>query len=203
MIIQAEKEFGPLLYGKALARRHYAVACQLLADARQGDTIVLDFRGVESVTGSWFNTMLVLLYDLAKNEQNDWFPVLTNLGNEFVEELELVAEHNHQCYLVGYMDGDVPVSATVIGRLDVAQRATLKAVLDLGRTTGAELAQKLGDQNVKATAWNNRLKDLHEKRLLRREKQGREQVYQTVVKEINLYGRQLSQRSAGELQEGS
>jgi len=203
MRIHAEKDFGPMLYGKALGRRHYADACQLLADAPQGELVVLDFRGVENVTGSWFNTLLVLFYDLAKNEQNDWFPVLTNLSSEFIEELELVAEHNHQCYLVGDTDEDVPECATVIGRLDVAQRATLRAVLDHGPTTGAELAQKLDTEGVKATAWNNRLKDLYEKRLLRRHKQGREQVYQTVVKEINVDGRQLSQRSAGELQEGS
>ena len=163
MVIQAEKDFGPQLYGKALGRRHYAVACQLLADARQGDTIVLDFRGVENVTGSWFNTLLVLLFDLAKNEQNDWFIILTNLGGEFVEELELVAEHNHQCYLVGDTDGDVPEIASVVGRLDVAQRATLRSVVKLGQATGAELAQKLEDGNVKATAWNNRLRDLYEK----------------------------------------
>ena len=41
---------------------------------------------------------------------------------------------------------------------------------------------------IKATAWNNRLRDLYDKRLIRRERRGREQVYSTVLKEIEFDG---------------
>jgi predicted transcriptional regulator len=44
------------------------------------------------------------------------------------------------------------------------------------------------DEGVKATAWNNRLRDLYEKRLLTRKKTGREQVYSPVVEEVNSNG---------------
>jgi len=37
---------------------------------------------------------------------------------------------------------------------------------------------------VRATAWNNRLRDLFNKRLIRREKRGREQVYSKLAQEI-------------------
>ena len=56
-----------------------------------------------------------------------------------------------------------------------------------GEATGAELERREpGGERVKATAWNNRLKDLYEKRLLRRAKRGREQVYTPVVPEVQL-----------------
>jgi hypothetical protein len=73
----------------------------------------------------------------------------------------------------------------LVGRLDVGQKATLVAVVKGAEVTGAALDGKDG---VKGTAWNNRLKDLHQKRLIRREKRGREQVYFPVVAEISLNG---------------
>ena len=71
------------------------------------------------------------------------------------------------------------------GNLDVGQKATLVAVVNGAEVTGARWA---GRKGVKGTAWNNRLKDLYQKRLIRREKRGREQVYSPVVAEINLNG---------------
>jgi len=75
----------------------------------------------------------------------------------------------------------------LIGSLDSVQAETLKVVLEYSEVTGAKLEQLRPQDNVKATAWNNRLKDLYKKRLLRRRKQGREQFYSPVVKEI-VYG---------------
>jgi hypothetical protein len=57
-----------------------------------------------------------------------------------------------------------------------------------GEITGAELERQFPEETIKATAWNNRLKDLHNMRLLRREKRGREQVYSPVVAEIAFNG---------------
>jgi predicted transcriptional regulator len=61
-------------------------------------------------------------------------------------------------------------------------------VLEAGEVTGAELERLRPQDATKATAWNNRLKDLNKKRLLQRRKQGREQVYYPVIKEIVVNG---------------
>src|SRR5207248_1402595 len=91
--------------------------------------------------------------------------------------------------------------AVLIGPLDPGQRATLDALLELHEATGAALERLRPDANIKATAWNNRLKDLHDKRLLRRERRGREQVYSPVVAEIVPDGRQLSSAANQQLHE--
>jgi hypothetical protein len=76
----------------------------------------------------------------------------------------------------------------LIGSLDPGQRTTLEAVAEFRDVTGAELERRKATERIGATAWNNRLKDLHQKRLLRRTKRGREQVYSPVVEVIEING---------------
>lgn len=175
--------FGPQLQGRSLGRKHYARLCELLSDAPLGEVVLLDFAGVEVVTGSWINATLVTFLRWAADEGNDLYPVVCNARKEWLDELQLVAEFNRLCYLVA--GGKLPPrTATIAGPLDPAQRKTLEAVLASGEITGAELERQRPEEKIKATAWNNRLKELHDMRLLRREKRGREQVYSPVVAEI-------------------
>ncbi len=76
----------------------------------------------------------------------------------------------------------------MVGPLDPGQKATLSAVIEFGPVTGAELERQWKAEAIKATAWNNRLRDLYDKRIIRKERRGREQVYSTVLKEIEFDG---------------
>lgn len=172
------------LQGRPLGRKHYPRLCELLADVPPGDVALLDFADVEIVTGSWINEALVPLLRWAADERNDIFPVLLNFDPAWLDELQMVAEWTHNCFLVS-RGKNLPKSASLVGSLDVGQRATLAAVVKGAEVTGAALS---GQEGVRGTAWNNRLKDLYQKRLVRREKRGREQVYSPVVAEINLNG---------------
>ena len=180
-------ELGTFLQGRPLGRKHYARLCELLSEVPTGDIGLLDFSGVEAVTGSWINAALVPLLRWAADEQNDLFPVLLNFNSDWLDELQLVADWTHNCFLVGRGKG-LPRSATVIGPLDVGQRETLDAVMKAPEITGAALERLRPMDGVKATAWNNRLKDLFEKRLIRREKRGREQLYSPVITEVLVNG---------------
>lgn len=180
------KTLGPDLQGRLLGRKHYGQACEILADTPTGDVVVLDFGGVELMTGSWANEMIVPLYKWASDPRNDLFPILRNLKGRWDEELQLLAEWNQQFYLWA-RDGRTD-RARLIGVPDPGQRRTLEAVLRSGAITGAELERRHPEEGVGATAWNNRLKDLHAKRLLTRVKRGREQVYSPVVGEVELDG---------------
>lgn len=202
MIVRMVEQFGTHLQGKPLGKRHFALMCGLLSDAPAGMVVYLDFTGVDILTGSWANAMFVPFIKWAVEEQIDLFPVVCNLQSKWVEELELVAEWNYRCFLVA--DGPVsPKKAAAVGPLDPGQRETLLAVLAAGRATGAELERRGTIPGVKATALNNRLRDLYEKRLLRREKKGREQIYFPVVEEITLDGRQLPETAGPQLPQGS
>ena len=185
--VRIVESFGPQLQGRSLGRKHYARLCELLSDAPPGEVVLLDFSGVDLVTGSWINAMLVPFLRWAAEESNDLYPVICNARKEWLEELQLVAEFNQRCYLVA--SGKLPPrTATIAGSLDPAQRKTLEAVMASGEVTGAELERQKPDERIGATAWNNRLRDLHDMRLLRREKRGREQVYSPVVAEIGFDG---------------
>ncbi|MEN6407178.1 MAG: DUF4325 domain-containing protein [Thermoguttaceae bacterium] len=187
MLIQMKKVVGSRLLGRLRGKTDYAKICHELAAATPGEIVILDFHGVSLIAGSWANAMLVSFYRQAVEDQMDTFPVLANIDSECLDDLLLVADWNHQCYLHVKDYGNRPDKADLIGSLDSVQAKTLKVVLEYGEVTGAKLEQLRPQDKVKATAWNNRLKDLYKKRLLRRRKQGREQFYSPVVKEI-VYG---------------
>jgi hypothetical protein len=187
MTVVTLREFGLRLQGKLPGRRDYGRLCERLSEATPGSAVILDFAGVELVSGSWLNAALVPLLSWAADERNDLFPVICNAQEDVLEELALVAKFTHTCFVVA--EGSPPPRrAAVVGPLDPGQRATLEALVDLQAVTGAELERQRPEDGVKATAWNNRLKDLYEKRLLRRERRGREQVYSPVVREITVNG---------------
>ena len=187
MIVQMLKEFGPRLQGKLPGRKDFARLCDRLSEASPGSIIFLDFAGVELVSGSWINAALVPLLTWAADERNDLFPAICNAKADMLDELALVAKYTHTCFLVA--SGPIPPRhAALVGPLDPGQRSTLEALVELQAVTGAELERQRPEEAVKATAWNNRLKDLFEKRLLRRERRGREQVYSPVVQEITFNG---------------
>jgi len=184
MLIQMKKVVGTRLLGRLRGKTDYAKICHELAAATPGEVVLLDFGGVSLLAGSWANTMLVPLYRRVAEDQIDLFPVLTNIAPDYLDDLLLVADWNHQCYLHAEKKGNDLARAVLIGSLDSVQAETLKTVLEYGEVTGAKLEQLRSEEKTKATAWNNRLKDLYKKRLLRRRKQGREQFYSPVVKEI-------------------
>ena len=83
--------------------------------------------------------MLVPLYRRATEDQVDLFPVLVNIAPACLDDLLLVAEWNHQCYLHAESINGEPTKAVLLGALDPGQESTLKAVLAHGEVTGAEL----------------------------------------------------------------
>ncbi len=184
MILNVGESLGKQLQGRLHGRRDFARLCELLSAEPPGAVVFLDFAQVDLVTGSWLNAALVPLLRWAADERNDLFPVIINARPEWLDDLALVAEFAHQCYLLG--EGQTPRRAVLVGSLDPGQRTTLEALLEVAEATGAELERQRPGDGVKATAWNNRLRDLYEKRLLRRVRHGREQRYSPVVKEVVL-----------------
>ena len=175
------------LQGRPLGRKHFPLLCAAISRSTDGGLILLDFKGVDIVTGSWINEALVPLVGWMADSRNELFPILMNLKADWIDDLQLVSEWNHCCFLVAEGSTE-PDTAVLAGSLDPGQRQTLEAVIASTGITGAELERQNTDSNVKATAWNNRLKDLFQKRLLQRKKHGRQQVYRSVVAEVVFHG---------------
>jgi hypothetical protein len=186
--ILLSRVLGSLLKGKIDGRRHFGTLCSALSAVQPGGVVLLDFRSVEDLSASWIAAALVPLLSWSALPEHDLYPVLTGIGEDdkkWLDEFELVAERSAVVFLV---QGEPPGScARMVGNLDPILLQTLRAVKKHGGVTGAELKRLYPGEPVGPSAWNNRLKDLHTKRLLHRATRGREQVY-SVLLEVNLDG---------------
>lgn len=180
------------LNGRLLGRRHFGQICQALTEVPPGEVVFLDFASIDFVTGSWINACLVPLLVWSADEQHDLYPVITGLAAEWVDEFRTVATFTNECFMLGETDLS---KGELIGELEPAQLEAMQHVMRLQEVTGAGLEHHCSGR-VRATAWNNRLRGLSRKRLVRRTSQGREQRYRPLVKEL-FYGRQLLASAGG------
>lgn len=180
------------LNGRLAGRRHFAQLCSALASTPPAEVVLLDFSSVQFVTGSWINACMIPLLRWSAEDQHDLYPVVTSLAQTWLDEFRLVMDLTSECVLIASADlgkGDL------VGSLDPAQEEALGCVQRLGQVTGAGLERQCQGP-VKATAWNNRLKALNRKRLIKRISQGREQLYTPVIKDLK-HGRQLQEATGG------
>jgi len=181
-------EFGTHLTTRPAGIRDFGRVCERLANVRPGDTVLLDFEQVEYVSASWIAAMMVPLSRRASEEANDFFLLIGQFPNNSLDDLQLVAEQAHIPFLVVTDFMPIPSKAKLLGILDFGQKETLSVVQQMGEVTGAMLAAMRPEFKASGPAWNNRLKDLFEKRLLRRRKQGRDQIYKLIVSEVIVNG---------------
>lgn len=189
MIIEL-KDCSTRLLGKTAGRKGFAYIGSRLSDVPPGEPVYLDFTEVEMVNGSWLNMAIAPTFRWAAEPQVDLFPVLLNFPPDWLDELELVAQINSQCYpLVEQVADPLLRSITLVGNVDGYLKDTLHALAEAGGSaTGADLARSTSGASVQATAWNNRLKELHDKRLLVRRKEGRQQIYSPLAREVKFDG---------------
>jgi hypothetical protein len=181
-------EHGERLQGEPNGRKAFAVTCEKLGGKKPGELVALDFSDALIVTASWISAMLLPLYRWAADEQTDLYFVITyGAETDWLDDLRLVARHNRKIFLVS-PDSTKTEAVTLLGPIDDAERRTLLKVAELGEVTGALLERECPEEKIRATGWNNRLKDLHEKRVLRRTKRGREQVYSLVARGMVIDG---------------
>lgn len=128
---------------------------------------MLDCKDVQFVSGSWIDSAIGPQFR-GSVAQNDLYPVLANFPEQGLDELELVARANQQCYPVDSEFADPIGHARLVGKLDTGLRVTVMKSVELGEVTGTELARQIPAENIQGTAWKNRLKDLYERRLLKR-----------------------------------
>ncbi len=116
------------------------------------------------------------------------YPVFCNVDEEVLDTMNEVFAGRRLPFLVaGLSDGELG-SGKIFGFLDDALVRTIRLIHQREQVTALELASEFSKEDIKPTAWNNRLNDLWRLRLLRRIKRGKAWWYKPVTKEI-IYGR--------------
>lgn len=173
-----------ILAGKSNGLRDYPKVLSAVEETGAGDIVVLDWSGVELATASYFGATFVPLLRLAIEGQLDRYFVLTGLNQTSLDELKLVLENQGMVTLIGdWKEGGVR-NAGALGRLDPAYAETLQAVQRVEGASATELFKKhTARTRIGKTGWINRLSNLHRLRLVRKQRVGREYVFQALSKE--------------------
>jgi hypothetical protein len=179
---------GKRLLGRPLGQKHYGQLCQLLADAVDGKAVYLDFADVESVNGSWINAAIAPLFPWSGRGQIDVFPILCSFPPKDRDELELVCQLNSQCFPLAKEAERASRAVELVGPLDPTLEETLRIVVKRGEVTGADLGRDREEAGIGPTGWNNRLRELYERRLVFRKNVGRKQLYSAIAKEVVRHG---------------
>lgn len=179
---------GTKLLGKTAGRKHYGQICGMLTNGKPGEISFLDFEEIEIVNASWLNMAIAPVYRWCADSQNELFPVITHFPSDWIDELDLVAQVNGQCYALVESCTEPVEKLTLVGPLEESLRGTLRSLLRLRAATGAQLARSAPDAGILATAWNNRLKELYDMRLLTRHREGRQQIYRPLAEKVEFHG---------------
>ncbi len=172
-----------ILAGKSDGLRDYPKIMSAVEETTSGDTVVLDWSGVEIATASYFGATFVPLLRMAMAGQLDRYFIVTGLNRTCLDELKLVLELQGLVALTGEWKENGIRNAEVLGRLDPAYADTLNAVQRAQAASATELFKKHTRTPIGKTGWINRLSNLHRLRLVRKERVGREYVFQALAKE--------------------
>jgi hypothetical protein len=172
---------GALLSGAA-GHRVYRAIYSALRRLPKGAALLVEFCRVQAASSQALREILSVFDVLRSSKFEERFVVfqVDARNRDLVESLELSAR---------FGGGVVPVIDAAgerrdFGKLTKAERDTLKAVERVGELTSRELRERLG---LLPSAASNRLRRLHQLRLLRREERavpgsgGREFVYRPLV----------------------
>ena len=171
------------LAGKSGGLRDFPKFMAAIEETPSSDTIVLDWSGIEIVTASYLGATFGTLLRMAVSGDLDRYFVMTSLNKSGLDELKLVLEVQRQIALVGDLNKDGSLhNVHSIGVLDPAYAETLLAVQKVKTASAMNLYQHAPHTRTRIgkTAWINRLSNLHRMRLVRKQRIGREYVFEAV-----------------------
>jgi hypothetical protein len=147
----------------------------------------LDFAGIEVATTSFLRDSIVAYRNHARSTWPMIYPVCANLVSRVKEELDSFLKSRSDVFVICMRDIAGRVSdPRLIGQIDGKQGIALRGVLDLGESDATGLRQHI-DEDVAATAWNNRLSALTAKGILMEVSSGRNKRYRPVLEGLR-YG---------------
>ncbi|WP_437769005.1 hypothetical protein WME77_19200 [Sorangium sp. So ce764] len=171
-----------LLAGRARGDRLYQDAIiPALSDLTPERLLLLSFRGVEFVTGSIFKATWHRLHP----DDGVAVPSLVvHLSDDVRNEFAMYLRGHRMAGLEALdWSGTEIMLATLHGHVEDSSFAALQALSANPGSTAPQLHSACGD-NVSATAWTNRLNELHKQGLAFREKAGRAWRFYPIAREV-------------------
>ena len=190
--------------GATLAERHMEGVYRGIVENKisKDELIILDFKGIEHVNGSYIKGTVLWLFlcgQMAANPPKAVIPprhqteprpfpiyvAATNLSPALLGEFQDFLEPRKvPLMLVKKFNADVVSDIALIGHLDPVLRLTLNILAQQQKATAPILHGLFQNEKITVTAWNNRLNDLHALRLVRRVRTNRGWEYEPLAKKI-------------------
>ncbi len=174
---------GPYLAGRALGDAVYREVIKPVASkAAEHTLLVLSFRGVEFATGSFFKATWLPLHPTNEVSTPS---MVAHLSDDVRTEFDIFLMSQRLAGLEALDWTQEGVSlARLHGHLEAPALGALKMLIEHPGSTAPELYKQSKEQ-VSATAWTNRLNDLHRQGLaLRGSKSRRAWRFHPVAKEV-------------------
>ncbi len=169
------------LIGKTDGQRCMPKFVSIALNNMNEETLLWDWTGVQIATASFFAATLIPLLKMTISGELKKYFVLTRMNKNCLDELILVLEAEELVVMLAEMKGESIRSVELIGHINRVYADTFTEVINRKRASAAELfrdSKNTSKSRVGKTAWVNRLTDLNRLRLLKKEKVGREFVFQ-------------------------
>lgn len=174
-----------VLAGTLLGRRLLGELLASIEEPIEPTPVFLDFSGIEVATASCLRESVLRFRDLMRGKRSTLYPIIANANDSVIDELKVLMGANGDAMMCCRLDDEGRVSdAALIGSLDPKQRVTFELVNRLGETdAGTLMREHSKDEDIKQTAWNNRLAMLASLGLVVELSQGRAKRYRPLFAE--------------------
>jgi hypothetical protein len=182
------QDSGEILAGALEGKKVFSKMVAATTTSGQPQVCFLDFSNVTVATTSFLRESVIAYRNHARTHWNTVYPVVANLGNSVLEELDyFLRDQGDALVICKLKSGERPSDIQVLGRLDEKQEITLRAVIQEKDVDASTLAKRYNKEKVSTTAWNNRLAGLVAKGLVIESSSGRGKRYRPVLERLR-YG---------------
>jgi hypothetical protein len=147
------------------------------------EPLFADYSGIELATASYQRETLVALHTLLRARRSNYYLVVANACPSVREDIEVLARLGGMAFLGCTLNrAGTVLDIALIGTLDPKQQATFEEVCARGETDARELMiARAGQEDVRQTAFNNRLASLVNLGLIAEINHGKSKRYRPVL----------------------
>jgi hypothetical protein len=169
------------LTGKIGGTRDFPKFMEAVMATPEGSTIVFDWSEIELATASYFGATILPLLKMSTAGHLDRYFLLAGVDENYLDELKLVIEFHNLAVMVGDVDRSGSIrKVRVLGTLESPYSETLQAITKSHRASASTLHKEQRKTQIGKTGWANRLAYLSQLRLVKKQRVGRELVFQPV-----------------------